>query len=249
MREEPIHVRVQGPCGEPFEPAAADCPSLPQDPLTVTARLDRVPTIVEDPVIRDAKVSDHNEVDNDLPFEESLGQGNRYAYRIRARVLLSGGSPARGVYVTLRKEKEVWLDSGRTDGDGVVEFRNLPREVYVLAVEEAGFIQHEPLAVVPGSGDLTEVTVREDDGLPMGIEVVDGEGRPLPGASVEVPFVVIEDGVQRVGLVTGPDGRLRIARAPRGTWSVAVRYGTRFQRKSVEAGGRAVFRLARRKEK
>jgi hypothetical protein len=30
--------------------------------------------VIEDPVIKDAKVSDHNETDNDLPFEESLGQ-------------------------------------------------------------------------------------------------------------------------------------------------------------------------------
>ncbi|MHC4471332.1 MAG: hypothetical protein ACYS99_10245 [Planctomycetota bacterium] len=28
---------------------------------------------IEDPVIKDAKVSDHNETDNDMPFEESLG--------------------------------------------------------------------------------------------------------------------------------------------------------------------------------
>ena len=30
--------------------------------------------VIEDPVIKDAKVSDHNETDNDLPFEESLGK-------------------------------------------------------------------------------------------------------------------------------------------------------------------------------
>jgi len=29
---------------------------------------------VEDPVVKDAKVSDHNETDNDLPYEESLGE-------------------------------------------------------------------------------------------------------------------------------------------------------------------------------
>ena len=30
--------------------------------------------VIDDPVIKDAKVSDHNETDNDQPFEESLGQ-------------------------------------------------------------------------------------------------------------------------------------------------------------------------------
>ncbi len=30
--------------------------------------------VIEDPVVKDAKVSDHNETDNDLPFEESLGK-------------------------------------------------------------------------------------------------------------------------------------------------------------------------------
>jgi len=38
--------------------------------------LDRDEEFTEDPVIKDAKLSDHNETDNDLPFEESLGHEN-----------------------------------------------------------------------------------------------------------------------------------------------------------------------------
>jgi hypothetical protein len=36
--------------------------------------IDEQEKVIEDPVIKDAKVSDHNETDNDLPFEESLGK-------------------------------------------------------------------------------------------------------------------------------------------------------------------------------
>ena len=36
--------------------------------------LDQDEPSVEDPVIKDAKISDHNETDNDMPFEESLGR-------------------------------------------------------------------------------------------------------------------------------------------------------------------------------
>ena len=36
--------------------------------------VDQEEEVIEDPVIKDAKVSDHNETDNDLPFEESLGK-------------------------------------------------------------------------------------------------------------------------------------------------------------------------------
>ena len=35
--------------------------------------VDQSEEVIEDPVIKDAKVSDHNETDNDLPFEETLG--------------------------------------------------------------------------------------------------------------------------------------------------------------------------------
>ena len=39
-----------------------------------TKPIEQDETVIEDPVIKDAKVSDHNETDNDMPFEESLGQ-------------------------------------------------------------------------------------------------------------------------------------------------------------------------------
>jgi hypothetical protein len=39
-----------------------------------TKPIEQEEKVIEDPVIKDAKVSDHNETDNDLPFEESLGK-------------------------------------------------------------------------------------------------------------------------------------------------------------------------------
>ena len=39
-----------------------------------TKPIEQEEKVIEDPVIKDAKVSDHNETDNDMPFEESLGK-------------------------------------------------------------------------------------------------------------------------------------------------------------------------------
>jgi hypothetical protein len=52
------------------KPGAPPAPSSPR-PMTAGEADDQA---IDDPVIRDAKISDHNETDNDMPFEESLGK-------------------------------------------------------------------------------------------------------------------------------------------------------------------------------
>jgi hypothetical protein len=64
----PMAAAMQGPA-EP--PAEEDPPPTPEE----TEQVHESDVVAKEPTIKDAELSDHNETDNDLPTEESLGEG------------------------------------------------------------------------------------------------------------------------------------------------------------------------------
>ena len=57
--------------------AAAEPPAEPEVPPTPeeTEQIHQSDVVAKEPTVKDAELSDHNETDNDLPTEESLGEG------------------------------------------------------------------------------------------------------------------------------------------------------------------------------
>jgi len=194
-------------------------------------------------VIRDARVSDHHETVDDLPFEVPV---RGPPVRLPVRVVRADGTPAAGVLVRAEAAGG-GFQCARSDPDGALGFR-FPAGVTVdLGVREPGFLSGEPVRVVPAEG-APELVLREAPGADLPLTVLDGRGRPLPGARVAVQlprWVWLEDGVQRVGLVTGPGGRLRLPNLPLRPVRISVRYGTRRAKATARAPHAAVIRLPR----
>lgn len=120
--------------------------------------------------------------------------------------------------------------SGRTSASGRVRLSGLPEGEHQVVVREPGF----PLtarSVVLEPGATTAVRIDAEAASVLTVDVVGDDGRPLPGARVvvrpygELPFVIVEDGVQRLLPTTDRNGRVVLRGVPRERAELDVSWG------------------------
>lgn len=205
---------------------------------------------IEDVVIKDAMVSDHNETDNDLQHEEAAQHP-----RIRLDVRRRDGRPAGGVGVQVehRSRDGVWVagsdvltDSfGRATIDAPVEPRT-----YRVTATAVGFVPTTQEITLPAGRSVESVTVHEVGGRHVLVRVTDVDGKPAPFARIFAwtrhgRFHAMDGDCQLIRLHTDARGELMLANTPVDDLMLTARYADRSARKRVEDGEVAELRLVR----
>lgn len=191
-------------------------------------------------------ISDHNETDNDLPFETSLGEGADRGQTLRVEVVDRVGAPIPGVSVSAPSGTKP------TDASGVVRFDGLPKGPVSIGAHDAGRV-FGAASVEIVAGVEARLTVRELDGVTLDVSVVDADGDAVPFAEIHVREAhqptewadVSDDGEQRLDPFTDVLGRRTCARVTPGSVHVTATARGRLAKADVEVrdGERRSLRL------
>ena len=220
--------------------------------------LDRDSGLELEVVVREDEV----ETDNDLPFEESLGNsaigigGGRTGTEpapplktatVRVRAVGVDGEPAPGIRVFLRNDYD--HDVERTDAEGVAVFRSVRPGPARVRVRGAGYLFPEETFLDVAANGVAELDVREEEGRDVLVRVLDAAGNPVCGARLTfsvylaLPWLPVEDGVQRLNVHTDRDGWARLPGFPRGRIEIEAHYGSRKEKVAVESESSVTIRL------
>ena len=157
---------------------------------------------------------------------------------IHGQVLQSkSGEPVKKVLVILRRGQEPGTGA-LTNASGAFRFDDLEPGPYTLSVERNGFIL-EPewkrrVVNVKPAPDESEVTLKLLRTGTISGRVLDGDGEPLIGASVQVVSVIQKkDAVSSFNAATNDRGEYRAFDIPPGKYRIAVSYEPRFQQRQV----------------
>ncbi len=222
--EAPV-VEVDAVAGSSAAPLSTRIPADPSVPWRVEVRLPR----------RRAEAPYQCETDNDLPYEEILGEddgpndGPTASVRLRAQ-----GWDGRAI-----READVWIDGEEWDtmnDAGAMLLVDLAPGEHEIVVRSLRNLTARAAVRLP-PGEETAVTVREPHGAAVEVVVTDGEGRPRPFARLDLggrPVFDVESGVQRLDLYTDVHGRRRLARVEPGRTAITARWGSRRGRRVVD---------------
>ncbi|HTA70842.1 MAG TPA: carboxypeptidase-like regulatory domain-containing protein [Bryobacteraceae bacterium] len=157
---------------------------------------------------------------------------------IQGQVLQSkSGEPVKKVLVIIRRGQEPGTGA-LTDASGAFRFDGLEPGPYTLSAERNGFIL-EPEFVrrvvnVKPAPDESEVTLKLLRTGTISGRVLDGDGEPLLGASVQVVSVnQKKDAISSFNAVTNDRGEYRAFNIPPGKYRIAVSYQPGFQQRQV----------------
>ncbi|MEN8150841.1 MAG: carboxypeptidase-like regulatory domain-containing protein [Planctomycetota bacterium] len=143
--------------------------------------------------------------------------------------------------------------TGRTDASGRVLLEHLTAGKVSIRVREAGFVTGKVSTVDVPAGGVADVTMREAPERWLWGQVLDESGRALPGASVVLRcaawprLVWLDRGLQRLNLLTGPEGRFEFPNAPPGAVVVQAAYGSRSARAGAAETGASFVRFSPKK--
>lgn len=157
---------------------------------------------------------------------------------IHGQVLQSKSSePVRKVLVILRRGQEPGTGA-LTDATGAFRFDDLEPGPYTLSAERNGFILEPELERrvinVKPAPDESEVTLKLVHAAAISGRVLDGDGEPLIGASVQVVSVnQKKNAVSSFNAATNDRGEYRAFNIPPGKYRIAVSYEPGFQQRQV----------------
>jgi protocatechuate 3,4-dioxygenase beta subunit len=100
--------------------------------------------------------------------------------------------------------------------DGAVRFDGVPAGHYFATVQCAGYqLREGPELLAVGLTDISGLTWRVEPGLALAVEVIDQQGRPLPGAPFMLAFPASEAGGPRpvMPLTADSEGRYETPRS------------------------------------
>lgn len=157
---------------------------------------------------------------------------------IRGHVLQSkSGEPVTKALVILKRGQEPGTGAS-TDPSGAFRFDNLEPGAYTLSTERTGFVlaaesERSVVNVKPGPEE-SEVTLKMIRTGAISGRVLDSEGEPVTGASVQVaPINRKKDGIPSFGATTDDRGEYRAYNIPPGMYHIAVSYEPPFQQRQV----------------
>ena len=138
------------------------------------------------------------------------------------------------------------------DADGRARAEDLVAGRYRVALHEAGLVSSSAVVDVAADAEAT-ASLAESSGGSIDVLVVDGDGRPLPFASLDVGRLpwglewldVSDEGVQRLDRFTDHLGRRALEHVEPGEVEVTVRWGSRSAKSKVAVsdGDRAIARF------
>ena len=146
--------------------------------------------------------------------------------RLEVTVLRRTGKPAAGVVVSTEWRTATTDERGRVVIDGVNE------TTATVRARAPGLLPLVGTVEMPRKGTV-KITLREQPGAEVLLEVVDGAGTPLPYARVEVsvssrvPWVDLEGEVQRIDPYTDHLGRRSLRNLETGHVTLRVSWGAR----------------------
>jgi len=247
-------------------------PWIPGERLRVivtAGEVERILGIAEGVLDRDSGLDlavvvreDEVETDNDLPFEESLGNsaigigGDRTGTEpapppktttVRVRAVGVDGEPAPGIRVFLQNDYDQELE--RTDAEGVAVFLSVRPGPARVRVRGAGYLFPEETLLDVAAKGVVELDVREEEGREVLVRVLDSAGAPVSGALLTfsvylaLPWLPVEDGVQRLNVHTDRDGWARLPGFPPGRMEIEAHYGSRKEKVVVESESSVTIRL------
>ncbi len=145
----------------------------------------------------------------------------------RVRVASSGGELAQAWLLVQRQEAAGWRFAGKTQADahGAWSFRNLaPGTWRVIAYAQSERLAPAPSQplVVDEAGEPLEVELALGPGAALELQLSDGQGQPVAGASIE-----LRDGRGELWKFSpadrsDPAGRFAVPGMPPGNWTVRV---------------------------
>jgi len=161
------------------------------------------------------------------------------------RVRHRDGRPAVETLVIVSSEKGQ-TRFGRTDATGRVTIDRLVHGAVRVEVSEAGFASGPPLAATVAAGASNTATIVEAPPRWETVVVIGENGVGLPGARVRpilssCYYACLENGVQRMNLLTGPDGRVRVPNIPANLVRFEASYGSKEEDQEPGPGGRTVI--------
>ena len=145
----------------------------------------------------------------------------------RVGLELSGNGPTMCGWDDARWERNV-----RTDAEGAFSIPELPEGAIEIVVNEIGMVQIRR-EVTLGAGEVLALELREPEGRSVTVHIVDPRGEPLPFAALEIDqedgpeYALVEDGVQTLGILTGPDGVRALPDLSHVPVAVTARFGSR----------------------
>jgi hypothetical protein len=165
--------------------------------------------------------------------EEGVNASLEPASPITVRVADRDDNPVEGVFVTALEFPALVVagTTGQTDMDGEIVLNGLAdgaHDLGVVATAWAPTVERDVL--VPAEGP---VLIEATPGEPLTVRVVDSEERPVAKATIRIreedgpdltaliAFTAIMEGR---GLVTGPDGAMRIPSLEPGRYEIEVRW-------------------------
>lgn len=240
-----VWLRWAGPAGTPVAARARpEPPPAPTETEEVHGDAPQLVTSVPDdgrrswsatvrlagPTAADVALGDHNETDNDLPTEESLGEEAPPRARLVVRARTVDGTPWAGADV-----RGAGILEATTDAYGAVAAEVVAGKVRVTA-SGSGYLPAAAEVVVE-AGEETTVDLVEPRGARLTAVVVDERGVPLPFAHVGVDGAIVaaERGLQRIDERADVDGRRTWPRVEPGRRVVRARHGSRSAQATVDA--------------
>jgi hypothetical protein len=168
-----------------------------------------------------------------------------HANALHIRVLRRDGSPAFDASVSVPGK------TARTDAQGRVTFEHLAPGSVPVTVHQAGLLPMQQSARVPERGEA-QVELREGMGGTLEVEIVDGDGAPLPFAALSLktasrlPWIDMNGTTQRIDPYTDHLGRRTLHHVEPGPLEVSARWASRRGTKKnvqIQEGGSAILRL------
>jgi hypothetical protein len=157
---------------------------------------------------------------------------------IHGHVLESkSGGPVTKALVILRRDREPGTGTS-TDLSGAFRFDDLEPGAYAFSTERTGFVldpesERSVVNVKSGPGE-SEVTLKMIRTGAVSGRVLDGDGEPVTGASVQVaPINRKKDGIPSFAATTDDRGQYRAYNVPPGKYYIAASYAPPFQQRQV----------------
>jgi Carboxypeptidase regulatory-like domain len=157
---------------------------------------------------------------------------------IRGHVLQSkSGEPVTKALVILKRGQEPGTGAS-TDASGAFRFDDLDPAAYTLSAERTGFVldpeSERSVVNVKAGPEQSEVTLKMIRTSAISGRVLDREGEPLTGATVEVvPINRKNDSIPSFHAATDDRGQYRAYNIPPGKYRIAVSYEPPFEQRQV----------------
>jgi protocatechuate 3,4-dioxygenase beta subunit len=157
---------------------------------------------------------------------------------IRGHVLQSkSNEPVKRALVILKRGQEPGTGAS-TDASGAFRFDDLEPGAYTVSAERTGFVldpeSERSVVNVKAGRDESEATLKMIRTAAISGRVLDSDGEPITGASVQVaPINRKKDGVPSFGAITDDRGQYRAYNIRPGKYHIAVSYEPPFQQRQV----------------